>query len=156
MYYNREAAVNYAEKWALYRNPMYYDFSLIGGDCTNFISQCLYSGNIPMNRNKNGWFYQSLESRSPSWSGVEEFWSFAISNKTEFGVKIKEILLSELEIGDIIQLGNDSGYYHTLLVTKLISPTPNNIFICAHDYDSLNRKLSSYNYQKIRCGKIIA
>ena len=33
--YNRESAVEYALQWADSRNPMYYDFSGIGGDCTN-------------------------------------------------------------------------------------------------------------------------
>ena len=39
--YNREAAVSYARRWALGRNPAYMDYELWGGDCTNFISQCL-------------------------------------------------------------------------------------------------------------------
>ena len=42
--YNRDAAVAYAEKWALSRNPAFYNFSGIGGDCTNFASQCIYAG----------------------------------------------------------------------------------------------------------------
>lgn len=42
--YNRRAAVAYAHKWAYSRNPAFYDFSEIGGDCTNFASQCLYAG----------------------------------------------------------------------------------------------------------------
>ena len=42
--YNREAAVSYARRWALGRNPAYMDYELWGGDCTNFISQCLRSG----------------------------------------------------------------------------------------------------------------
>ena len=46
--YNREAAVSYARRWALGRNPAYMDYELWGGDCTNFISQCLRSGQIPM------------------------------------------------------------------------------------------------------------
>lgn len=154
MAYNREKAVDYAQKWALNRNPNYYDFSLIGGDCTNFVSQCVHNGNIPMNSNANGWYYYSLQSRSPSWSGVEEFWNFATRNNN-FGVKIKQIPLEELEVGDIIQLGNNNGYYHNLFVSKIISHNPNNIFICAHDYDALNRRLSSYYFQKIRYGKII-
>ena len=40
--YNRRAAVAYAHKWAYSRNPAFYDFSEIGGDCTNFASQCRY------------------------------------------------------------------------------------------------------------------
>lgn len=33
--YNRQAAVEYAHLWAYGRNPNYYDFHGIGGDCTN-------------------------------------------------------------------------------------------------------------------------
>ena len=40
--HNRLNAVNYAKKWALSRNPDFYNFDLLGGDCTNFISQCIY------------------------------------------------------------------------------------------------------------------
>mgnify|MGYP003305005500 CR=1 FL=1 len=36
--YDRDAVVNYARKWAMDRNPAYYDFEEIGGDCTNFAS----------------------------------------------------------------------------------------------------------------------
>ena len=44
--YDRRAAVEYAHKWAFGRNPEFYDFSEIGGDCTNFASQCLYAGAV--------------------------------------------------------------------------------------------------------------
>ncbi|MBP3352092.1 MAG: amidase domain-containing protein [Lachnospiraceae bacterium] len=47
--YNRTAAVYYARKWALGRNPAYYDFEEVGGDCTNFASQCIYAGAGVMN-----------------------------------------------------------------------------------------------------------
>ena len=39
--YEREKAVQYAKKWAYGRNPEYFNFDPIGGDCTNFISQCI-------------------------------------------------------------------------------------------------------------------
>jgi len=34
MEYNREEAVAYAREWALSRSPDYYNFEMIGGDCT--------------------------------------------------------------------------------------------------------------------------
>ena len=37
--YNRELAVAYAHRWAYGRNPEFFDFQGIGGDCTNFASQ---------------------------------------------------------------------------------------------------------------------
>ena len=42
--YNAQNAVNYAKRWALDRNPDYYDYSGMGGDCANFVSQCLIAG----------------------------------------------------------------------------------------------------------------
>ena len=42
--YDRAAAVAYAHRWAYGRNPRYYDFENIGGDCTNFASQVLFAG----------------------------------------------------------------------------------------------------------------
>ena len=35
--YDRQKAIQYAEKWAFSRNPKYYNFDAVGGDCTNFI-----------------------------------------------------------------------------------------------------------------------
>ena len=32
--YDRAAAVRYAHEWAYGRNPRYYDYELLGGDCT--------------------------------------------------------------------------------------------------------------------------
>lgn len=51
--YNRESVYQYAKNWAFSRNPKYYNFDSIGGDCTNFASQCVYAGCNEMNYNKN-------------------------------------------------------------------------------------------------------
>ncbi len=70
--YNRSLAIAYAKKWALSRNPIYYNFDAVGGDCTSFISQCLFAGSKKMNYSrKNGWYYNSGYDKSPSWSSVE-------------------------------------------------------------------------------------
>ena len=47
--YDREAAVRYAHRWAYGRNPRFYNFDELGGDCTNFASQYLYAGTGIMN-----------------------------------------------------------------------------------------------------------
>lgn len=49
--YNRELAINYAKEWAYKRNPNYYNFDAVSGDCTSFVSQCLYAGCQVMNYN---------------------------------------------------------------------------------------------------------
>ena len=42
--YNAAAAVKYARNWWNKRNPNYHDYSNEGGDCANFVSQCLLAG----------------------------------------------------------------------------------------------------------------
>ena len=55
--YLRGRAVAYAERWALSRNPLFYDFAGVGGDCTNFVSQCILAGCCTMNFTPTyGWY----------------------------------------------------------------------------------------------------
>ena len=42
--YNPSKAVAYAKKWAYGRNPNYKDYDPLGGDCANFVSQCIMAG----------------------------------------------------------------------------------------------------------------
>ena len=69
--YDVQKATLYAKTWALSRNPQFYNFDKLGGDCTNFVSQCIYAGCGVMNFTKDiGWYYKSLNDRSASWCGV--------------------------------------------------------------------------------------
>ncbi len=143
--YNREKAVAYAKKWAYSRNPKYYNYDKIGGDCTNFISQCIYAGSGIMNYNENGWYYKNANNKSPSWTGVEFLYNFIVQNK---GISIfgKEVDDNQVDIGDIIQLSFDGNIYgHTLIIVNR-----ENLSIASHTFDSYDRKLSSYNYRKAR------
>lgn len=53
--YNRGKAVAYALEWAMSRNPAYLDFEELGGDCTNFASQCLLAGRGRDEYNRSLW-----------------------------------------------------------------------------------------------------
>lgn len=80
--YNRQKVLEYAQKWAYDRNPKYYNFDSVGGDCTSFASQCIFAGSNVMNYSKsNGWYYINGNNKSPSWSGVEFLHKFLITNK---------------------------------------------------------------------------
>ena len=145
--YNREKAVAYARRWALSRNPAYYNFEEIGGDCTNFASQCIYAGAGIMNYTPTvGWYYNSASDRTASWSGVEFLYDFLIKN-TSVGPFAREVSQNEILPGDIVQLGTLSGrFYHSPVIIE----TEPEILIAAHTYDALDRPLSSYSYQKAR------
>lgn len=145
--YDRTAAVAYARRWALDRNPAYYDFEKIGGDCTNFASQSIYAGARTMNFTPvMGWYYRSSYDRSPSWSGVEYLYNFLVNNKSvgPFGHVVPQ---NEAMPGDIVQLGTAGGdFYHSPVITA-VSPK---ILIAAHTYDALDRPLDTYVYDVAR------
>ena len=153
--YNRARAVTYAETWALDRNPLFLNFAGRGGACTNFTSQCLLAGSCTMDFTPDfGWYYRNVNDRAPAWTSVAFFYDFITGNPAfaaengGIGPFGREVRAREIELGDFIQLANEEGeYYHTLIITGF---EPNDILVCAHTDDSLNRPLSSYNYASLR------
>ena len=147
--YDRQSAVDYAIKWALSRNPEYYSYNDIGGNCTNFASQCVYAGCKVMNYTPDfGWYYIDANNKSPSWTGVEYFYRFMTENMSE-GPMAEDVPIAEVLPGDVLQLGDSSGrFYHSLVV---LSREGGEIYIAANTNDALFRPLSSYNYERIRC-----
>lgn len=144
--YDRTSAINYAKKWALSRNPKYYNFDPVGGDCTSFVSQCLFAGSQKMNYNsKNGWFYKNGYDKSPSWSGVEFLYKFLTNNKG-VGPRGKEVAKNEILAGDIAQLSfSGNRFEHSLFILE-----PTILSVAAHTYDVLGKKISEYNFAKVR------
>ena len=150
--YNRQKVLEYAQKWAYDRNPKYYNFDSVGGDCTSFVSQCIYAGAEVMNYTKqNGWYYINGNNKSPSWSGVEFLYNFLTTNKLAgpYGRKVSQ---DKIEIGDIAQLSFDGNKFaHTLVIVKIEDKSDlNRIFISSHTFDSFNKRISEYNFEKIR------
>lgn len=117
--YNRAEVLKYAQKWAYKRNPLYYNFDEIGGDCTSFASQCIYAGCKIMNYKKHiGWYYNNIKDRTPSWTGVEFLYNFLITNKG-VGPRAKLIKnVNDLDVGDLIQLKFSSmqRFSHSLII----------------------------------------
>ncbi|MBE6601637.1 MAG: amidase [Ruminococcaceae bacterium] len=147
--YNRERAVEYALRWALDRNPLFVDFTGIGGNCTNFVSQCILAGSCTMNYTPDfGWYYVSAEDRAPAWSSVEYFYDFMTGAPTfaeqngGIGPFAREVGREEVLLGDVVQLANSDGdWYHTLLVCGFDGEE---ILVCAQSNDARNRPLSTY------------
>lgn len=151
--YDRKSAVQYAKKWALSRNPAYQDYENWGGDCTNYISQCLYFGGIPFDHVGNNilkqWYWYNNNNRTPSWTGAEPFYKYLITNNSQetqnFGIYATETSYNDLQPGDIVQLLNEDNLaYHNMIITKVILDGEYLIdyLICQHTYDLLNYPLS--------------
>lgn len=157
--YDREKAVEYARRWALSRNPYFGDYTGIGGDCTNFVSQAIYAGTCVQNYTPDfGWYYISPENRAPAWTSVEFFYDFMTGAPSFFaengglGPFGAPIPLEFVEPGDVIQLADEAGdFYHTLIVSLVEG---GEIYVCAHSDDALDRPLSSYNNASERALRI--
>lgn len=150
--YQRQEVVEYAKKWAFSRNPNYYNFDSVGGDCTSFASQCIYAGCKIMNYSKrNGWYYINGNNKSPSWSGVEFLYQFLVNN-TSTGPYGRISSQEKMEIGDIAQLSFDGiKFSHTLVIVSIINPYDlSKIKISSHTFDSFGKAISEYSFQKIR------
>ena len=103
--YDRQAAVQYAHRWAYGRNPAYYDYEDLGGDCTNFASQCVFAGSRIMNFTPTfGWYYIDANQQAPAWTGVEYFWNFFTRKGFSVGPVGEPSSLEAMRPGDIVQL----------------------------------------------------
>ncbi len=146
--YNRQDAVDYAREWAFKRNPAYLNFDNLGGDCTNYASQCLYAGSKVMNPKKvYGWYYYSSSNRTASWTGVQYLYNFLVGNE---GVGPYAVVTDAagVEPGDIVQLGRADGFfYHSPVV---VGKDDGTIYLAAHTFDAYMRPLDTYVYDQAR------
>ena len=153
MNYNRRAAVQYAHRWAYSRNPRFYDYENIGGDCTNFASQCIFAGSGQMNFTPTfGWYYINANEKAPAWTGVEYLYRFLVRETMSVGPVGRVVSIEEILPGDIVQLRfGDDGFRHTPVVVWADRPrSPADILVAAHSQDADNRPLSSYTSEEVR------
>lgn len=151
--YDRRAAVAYAHRWAYGRNPGYYDYEALGGDCTNFASQCLFAGTGVMDFTPDlGWYYLDGNRKAPAWTGVPYFFQFLTRGTHTPGPVGEEAPLEGLRPGDFVQLRLGPGRFsHTPIVVAAGSPPgPGGLLLAAHSQDADLRPLESYRYQALR------
>jgi len=164
--YNRVAAMNYAIKYALVPNKDYKYFQSInedGGDCTNFVSQCLKAGGALMDYNNvRPWWYDVKRGKaSICWAVAHSlFWylkiNLSINRNRIKGLEVDDI--SKLEIGDLIFYENYNNIiFHAAIITSFTEASGNKEpLISQHTFNQLNETYKkSYNYKKVHFIKII-
>ena len=165
--YNRENARNYALKYALTRNPSWTRYDAWGGNCQNYGSQCIFAGGVPMDYTGSAqWKHygstvngsQTPTGRSTSWTGVSQFYTYASANSGSGMVAIVDYNYFGAEPGDIIQLGNNGSWAHTVVVTDVIRDANGNVIdllISSNTIDRVNYPASAYGYSGRRVIKIL-
>lgn len=121
--YRREEAAAYADRWWKDGNPEFETFDV---DCTNYVSQCLFAGEAPINytgKRETGWWYKGF-------NGTQEWWSYSwavsdslqryLSGSRSYGLRAEVVERPEqLMLGDVIQYDWDGNglYQHSTIVT---------------------------------------
>lgn len=120
--YDRQKAVQYAERWWNSYNPAYERFAV---NCTNYVSQCLYAGGALMNytgRRASGWWYRGGKNPqwSFSWSVSNSLLTYLATSKSHLQAELVPSP-AQLTLGDVIiyDWDGDSRFQHSTIVTGI-------------------------------------
>lgn len=111
--YDGQKAARYARKYAENYNPYYESFSGKGGDCTNFVSQCLRDGGLVTNNSNSKGFGVNNESKQwyhDQYTTWRKLFGLTWGYKTEWKISTTWIRVSNT--------GSGKGLYQYLSNTK--------------------------------------
>ena len=170
--YDRNWAVAYARKWYNGRNPVWGNYSQSnsggGGDCTNFVSQVLNAGGIPEDKAGSAqWYWDNDKppsvsaSRSASWTGVNELYTYIKTNTSGNGWNGPQgnvyATRTDMQIGDVIQIDFDKNgsWNHSVVVTKagwtgILWWRKYQIWVTYHDTNTLDKDLDTISNANFR------
>lgn len=119
--YNRDEAVAYSSKWVGRRNEEWSDYTGRGGNCQNFVSQCLLAGGIPMDvQGDSQWMWNGEDDHSASWLGVDAFCNYAANNQGAGLAASMDVSYYEGTKGDLICMGSENDWNHIVIITEVI------------------------------------
>ncbi|MDO5151203.1 MAG: InlB B-repeat-containing protein [Oscillospiraceae bacterium] len=124
--YNVDAAVAYAHKYWQNYNPSYPNCNPIGGDCCNFVSQCIYEGGIP---------------QDSTWKVGMSSWQYCPDFVTYFKNKGYTVIdyakESDIKLGNPVVYwnGNSGRWAHLAICTGFSGSTP---LVSAHNKDHID------------------
>lgn len=128
--YQRQLAVNYANEYVIDNNTSFYNASVAGGDCTNFVSQAIRAGfygtnsgissrrvmdHHPSYNYFTGW-YAGSGGGSSAWENNGAFFSYIINHNRNIGPIGEVISKSQMQNGDVMQMGYGTSFVHTVIL----------------------------------------
>ncbi len=148
--YLRQAAYGYAFQWYNSRNSHYNDYTGGGGDCANFVSQCLIAGGITLHKGTDGTGYgvypdeDRPSSNSNGTMPYSDYLNLNLRNyqNTNVTYVTTATVPPEVTVGDVVIFGSASGdhYSHTMVV---VWDGGSEIGLAGHTTDEWNRTFSS-------------
>ena len=155
--YSNTDAVEYAETYYTdYNSDEYPDWTTYGGDCANFVSQCLYAGGKPWSgtpgtseaaQDFSNWFSTgttlNTKNVSSTWRGADAFKHYWKANALAY--KTFDSYTSDTYDygfrGDAVTLLTSTGRgYHTLVI---VGYKAGDLTFAAHTYDTKTGSLKS-------------
>ncbi|MBH5318951.1 amidase domain-containing protein [Paenibacillus sp. GSMTC-2017] len=125
--YRRDLVAAYADRWWNAGNPGYETFE---DNCTNYVSQCIFAGNAPMNytgKRGSGWWYKGRNNGGEWWSfswSVSNALSGYLSKGRKTGLQAVVVhSADQLQLGDVITYdwNGDGRFQHSSIVTAFDS-----------------------------------
>ncbi|MBD3349902.1 MAG: hypothetical protein GF364_00270 [Candidatus Lokiarchaeota archaeon] len=125
--FSRQAAYGYALQWYNDRNDHYNDFSGSGGDCANFVSQCLIAGGLSLHKGTDGGGYGVYPDQDRTISSygtipycdyldlhLRNYQNTSVTYTTDDFPSVPD----EITLGDVVIFGEKNGdkYKHAMIV----------------------------------------
>ncbi|MCY8960045.1 amidase domain-containing protein [Bacillus atrophaeus] len=173
--YSRSAAKKYmVNNWDKKTSKYgYYGESSGGGDCTNYASQVVLAGGMPMNttgfsfnrghhKTTKGWYNQSVpksaaRTYSTSWTVVSDFYTYWAGTKKHkvYNLTSPKDVSKYVKTGDVIQMYSKSSkkWKHTAVIYDVYKGYPRySAHSSAHLYAHLEKDWKSkyYKYRVIK------
>lgn len=151
--YSPSKAVSYAHRWVNSFSPQYMNFDNNGGDCTNFVSQCLVAGGVrqtkpgsiqqPILQTTHNWFGSKFSS-STSFIRVADFHAYWSKRVPTANYEGDTTVSRNGNLGDIVQFrrANTGTRWHSMIITKKKNGV---VYLSGHSQPRYDRAISSYD-----------
>jgi hypothetical protein len=165
--YDAAAALAYGTQYINTRNDEWSNYSYAGGNCQNFVSQCLYAGGIPMDTTgEDVWKWYGDETsdengaygRSPSWTGVQSFLTYAADNADSGLMALSDVCYSAGEAGDTLHVGTAEAFEHATIISQPVKDASGktvDYLIYSNTSDMRNYPASLFGYAACTITKIV-
>ncbi|OOB78836.1 MAG: hypothetical protein ATN34_03505 [Epulopiscium sp. Nele67-Bin002] len=162
--YDAIDAISYALMYYKEYNNIYPNYGDL--DSTNFVSQCLFAGGLPMQHNANkdpllNWYCLSKNQYnedliSPTWYCADYFYKYWSSSAGEhFTFTVKDVkrpkVLDLIEPGDPITLFNHNKITNCIIV---IRREGEHIICASHEENTIDMRLVEFNLRMFRIYKL--